>query len=211
MGVIIRLLRGEDRFDYECDWFELHDAALQILPLQDEMPMATASSISPSGHAARRQARHRRAVDRLDLAPRASRPCRRSGRSPRRPRRKHGQIVDRRNWRVLMSWHLAETREQAREEAVLGLQRWHNEYNVRVLGRPGAERVDDPWELLDQVAATGGERRRRGGHRHARRPDRRDPQPAGDHRRLRRRARLRPRLGQPRGDAALVGALSPAT
>ena len=70
---------------------------------------------------------------------------------------KHGSVVDRRNWRVLMSWHIAETREQAREEAVLGLQRWHNEYNVRVLGRPGAERVEDPWVLLDQVAATGGE------------------------------------------------------
>ena len=32
MGVIIRLLRGEDRFSYESDWFELHDARLQILP-----------------------------------------------------------------------------------------------------------------------------------------------------------------------------------
>ncbi|MCU1504362.1 MAG: class flavin-dependent oxidoreductase, partial [Ilumatobacteraceae bacterium] len=49
LGVIIRLLRGEERFDYHGDWFELHEAALQILPLQEDMPMATASSISPSG------------------------------------------------------------------------------------------------------------------------------------------------------------------
>jgi len=28
---------------------------------------------------------------------------------------------------------------------------------VRVLGRPGAERVEDPWVLMDQVAANGGE------------------------------------------------------
>src|SRR5262249_17530902 len=48
-GIIIRLLRGEERFDYESDWFTLRDAALQILPIQDDMPMATASSISPSG------------------------------------------------------------------------------------------------------------------------------------------------------------------
>ena len=49
MGVIIRLLNGEDRFSYDSDWFTLHDAALQILPIQEHMPMATASSISPSG------------------------------------------------------------------------------------------------------------------------------------------------------------------
>ena len=49
LGVILRLLRGEERFSYECEWFELHDAQLQILPLQEDMPMVTASSISPSG------------------------------------------------------------------------------------------------------------------------------------------------------------------
>ena len=49
LGVIIRLLNGEDRFDYESEWFTLKDAQLQILPLQEKMPMTTASSISPSG------------------------------------------------------------------------------------------------------------------------------------------------------------------
>ena len=57
-----------------------------------------------------------------------------------------------------MSWHIAETKEQARQEAVDGLHRWHNEYNVR-RPRPARARlhVDDPWELLDQVAETGAE------------------------------------------------------
>ena len=54
-----------------------------------------------------------------------------------------------------MSWHIAETREQARKEAIMGLQKWHNEYNVDVLGRPGAQRVEDPNELFEQVAAGG--------------------------------------------------------
>ena len=43
LGVIRRLLAGEDRFSYESEWFTLHDAALQILPLQEDMPMAVAS------------------------------------------------------------------------------------------------------------------------------------------------------------------------
>ena len=68
---------------------------------------------------------------------------------------KHGTTVDRRNWRVLMAWHIAETREQARNEAVLGLQRWNNDYNADVLGRPDAKRVEDPWELLDQITGQG--------------------------------------------------------
>src|SRR4051794_40820820 len=154
LGVIIRLLRGEDRFDYESDWFELHDAALQILPLQEDMPMATASSISPSGM----QIAGKYGIGVLSIASTsaeglAALPTQWA--FAEEAATKHGSVVDRRNWRVLMSWHIAETREQAREEAVLGLQRWHNEYNVRVLGRPGAERVEDPWELLDQLVGDG--------------------------------------------------------
>ena len=68
---------------------------------------------------------------------------------------KHGTTVDRKNWRVLMSWHLAETKEQARAEAVDGLQRWHNEYNAKILGRPGANHVDNAWELLDEITGNG--------------------------------------------------------
>ena len=64
----------------------------------------------------------------------------------------HGKTVDRRDWRVLMSWHIAETKEQARREAVHGLHRWHNEYNVRVLGRPARAQprrgTTDPQFLL---------------------------------------------------------------
>ena len=49
LGVIRRLLRGEPRFSHECEWFTLRDARLQLLPLQEDMPMAVASMISPSG------------------------------------------------------------------------------------------------------------------------------------------------------------------
>ena len=156
MDVIIRLLNGEERFSYESDWFTLRDAALQILPIQERMPMATASSISPSGM----QLAGKYGIGVLSIASTSldglqalptqwgfaeEAAC------------ANGTTVDRRDWRVLMSWHLAETREQARGEAVEGLHRWHNEYNVRILGRPGATHVDDAWDLLDQVATSGAE------------------------------------------------------
>jgi len=154
LGVIVRLLRGEDRFSHDSEWFTLRDAALQILPLQEHMPMVAASSISPSGM----QLAGKYGMGALSIASTSSEglaalPTQWGFAEEAAAR--HGQRVDRRDWRVLMSWHIAETREQARNEAVLGLQRWHNEYNVRVLGRPGALHIDNAWELLDQITEVG--------------------------------------------------------
>ena len=36
---------------------------------------------------------------------------------------KHGNTVDRKDWRVVMSWHIAETRKQAQDEAREGFFR----------------------------------------------------------------------------------------
>ncbi|HEX2781974.1 MAG TPA: LLM class flavin-dependent oxidoreductase, partial [Ilumatobacteraceae bacterium] len=156
MGIIIRLLSGEERFSYDCDWFTLHEAALQILPIQERMPMATASSISPSGM----QLAGKYGIGVLSIASTSLEGLQALPTQwgfAEEAAAAHGTTVDRRDWRVLMSWHIAETQEQARREAVQGLHRWHNEYNVRVLGRPGAIHVDDAWELLDQVAESGAE------------------------------------------------------
>jgi limonene 1,2-monooxygenase len=153
-GVIIRLLRGEPRFDYDCEWFTMRDAALQILPIQDDMPMVTASSISPSGM----QIAGKHGIGVLSIASTSSEGIMALPTQwgfAEEAAALHGQTVDRKNWRVLMSWHLAETREQARNEAVYGLQRWHNEYNAKILGRPGANHVDNAWELLDEITGNG--------------------------------------------------------
>ena len=154
LGVIIRLLRGEPRFSHESDWFTLHDAELQLLPIQAAMPMATASSISPSGM----QLAGKYGIGVLSIASNSDEGLQALPTQwgfAEDAAAEHGQVVDRSDWRVLMSWHLAESRDQARAEAVHGLHRWHNEYNVWTLGRPGASHVDDAWELLDQVSGDG--------------------------------------------------------
>jgi len=43
----------------------------------------------------------------------------------------------------MMPWHVAESREEAIADIRDGLLHWHNEYNVGVLGRPGATRHDN--------------------------------------------------------------------
>jgi limonene 1,2-monooxygenase len=154
LGVIIRLLRGEERFSYDSEWFTLRDAQLQLLPLQEDLPMTAASSLSPSGM----QIAGKYGIGALSVASASSEglqalPTQWS--FAEEAAAKHGKTVDRKNWRVLMSWHLAESKQEAQKEAKLGLQRWHNEYNVRVLGRPGATHVDDADELMAQTAGRG--------------------------------------------------------
>ncbi len=156
LGIIIRLLKGEDRFTYESDWIQLHDAQLQLLPLQEDMPMATASSISPSGM----QLAGKYGIGVLSIASNSTAGIQAlptQWEFAEEAAVNHGSTVDRRDWRVLMAFHLAETREQARAEAVHGLHRWHNEYNVWTLGRPGAVHVEDAWDLLERTTQGGAE------------------------------------------------------
>jgi len=157
MGVIRRLLAGEERFSYECEWFTLNDARLQLLPVQEDMPFAVASMISPSGMTL--AGKHRTGVlsigsmssAGLDALPTQWSFAEESA-------EKHGNTVDRKDWRVVMSWHIAETREQARAEAGEGFFHWHNEYNVGTLMRPDLTKFDSVQQALgtngDTVGST---------------------------------------------------------
>ena len=136
--VIKRLLAGEERFTYECEWFSMHDAALQILPYQQEIPMTTASMVSPSGMTlAGKYGMGVLSIGSMSTAGLASLPLQWS--FAEEAAEQHGQSVDRANWRVMFNFHLAETREQARADVEHGLVRWHNDYNVGTLQRPGLE------------------------------------------------------------------------
>jgi len=71
------------------------------------------------------------------------------------PAKKPGTTVNRADGRVLLSWHIAESREQARREAGAGLMRWHNEYTVGTLQRPGLQPFTSPEDAVEKTA--GGE------------------------------------------------------
>ena len=52
LGVIVRLMTDPTPFTYVGDWFELHDAVLQLRPYtQPHLPIAVASMVSPAGMA----------------------------------------------------------------------------------------------------------------------------------------------------------------
>src|SRR5262245_48987549 len=150
IDVIRRLFRGE-RLTVKSDWFTLQDAALQLLPLQEQMPCAVASQISPSGmtlagkHGIGVISIGSLSAEGLDALPQ-------QWSFAEAAAAKHGQTVDRKDWRVLMSWHIAETRERARAEAREGLLRHNNEYVTETLQRPGARHFKDPDEAVDKTA-----------------------------------------------------------
>ena len=151
LGVIQRLLRGEPRFTHESEWFTLRDAKLQLLPLQREMPLVVASTISPSGMTL--AGKYGTGVISIGSTSNEGLAALQTQWGfAEEAAAKYGNKVDRRNWRVLLSWHIAETREEARREAGRGLQRWHNEYTVGTLMRPGALPFGTPDDAVDQTA-----------------------------------------------------------
>src|SRR6267143_260040 len=150
IGVIRRLFSGE-RVTAKSDWFTLQDAALQLLPLQEEMPFAVASQISPSGMTL--AGKHGIGVISIgSLSEEGLNALPTQWGFAASAAAKHGKTVDRKNWRVLLSWHIAETREKARAEAREGLLRHHNQYVVGTLQRPDAKPFSDPDEAVDKTA-----------------------------------------------------------
>ena len=150
LGVVLRLLRGEPRFSYETDWFTMKDAQLQLLPVQDQMPAATASMVSPSGMTLA----GKYGIGVLSIGSMASEGITALATQwdfAEDAALKSGTTVDRSDWRVLLNWHIAETRDLARDQARQGLQRWHNEYIVGTLQRPGTIAYNDPDEALEAV------------------------------------------------------------
>ncbi len=153
IAIIRRLFKGE-RVTAKSDWFTMNDAALQLLPLQEDMPFVVASQISPSGMTLA----GKYGIGIISLGSMSTQGLMALPTQwgfAEDAAKKAGTTVSRSDWRVLLSWHIAETREQAQREAGPGLMRWHNEYTVRTLQRPGVEPFKSPEDAVEKTA--GGE------------------------------------------------------
>ncbi len=151
MGVIKRLFEGGDPFTYESDWFKLRDAKLQLKPLQKNIEFAVASIVSPSGMTL--AGKHEAGILSIGSMTKAGiRALPMQWSFAEESAAKHGNTVDRKNWRIVLSWHIAETREKAREEAGAGLLRHNNEYTVGTLAGGDGVTFKTPDEAVDAVA-----------------------------------------------------------
>ena len=122
LDVILALLRGET-VTRKSDWFDLREARLQLPSWSDPMlEVAVAGAISPTG--ARAAGTH--GIGLLSLAaslPGAQNELPKHWAVAEEKAAEHGTRVDRRNWRLVVPMHLAESREQARADMEHGTLR----------------------------------------------------------------------------------------
>jgi limonene 1,2-monooxygenase len=123
LAVIMRLLAGE-RVTAETSWFRLDDAKLQLdCFTRPRMEMAVTSIRSPAGA----MAAGRYGLGLLSLggvSDEALAAYAHNWKVCEETARLNGQTVDRRNFRVTIQMHLAESRERALEEVGFGIDGW---------------------------------------------------------------------------------------
>jgi limonene 1,2-monooxygenase len=148
LGIIVRLFTETEPLTYKSDWFELHEAMLQLRPYQQpRIPIAVASAQSPAGP--RLAGKHGAAVLSLSV-PRDT--VRRTSLQElwsvaEETAAEYGQTVRREDWHLVVGCHLAESHKEAFEDIRVGSARVITEYFDQTLGNevpkvPGGQIVD---------------------------------------------------------------------
>lgn len=150
LNAILRLFDGETVTE-TTDWYELHDAKLQLSRYSD-FEVAVTAAISPSGP--RLAGRHGTAL--LSLAATDPAGVERLGEHwtiAEEEAAKSGKTVNRSQWRLVGMMHVAETMEQAIEDVSYGL-RWVSDYLWRITptASPGS---NDIREAVAAINASG--------------------------------------------------------
>jgi limonene 1,2-monooxygenase len=156
LGVIIRLMTEDGPITHETDWFKLREAQLQLKPYQrPHMPMAVASTLSPAGmqtagkHGAGVLSVASYAPEGLAALSTQWQFCEEAAAKAGRP------APDRHDWRVVMPFHLADSREEAIKDIEEGVLAWNNEYYVNTLGAPMRTPAKDGREMAENLIAFG--------------------------------------------------------
>ena len=152
LGVIVRLLAGEV-VTHTADWFELHEARLQMLPVNGSIPIAVASTTSPAGMVC--AGTHGVGVLSLgagliggqkdlaaqwDLGQRAAAAA--------------GRELRRSDWRLVLRAHLADSREEAIAAVRVGRERERELYYRRVAGMRNDTTLEDEIEQDTSLVGT---------------------------------------------------------
>ncbi len=136
-------------------WYRLRDAALHLRPVQRELPIAVASMISPAGM----KCAGKHGVGVLSVGsylPEGLSALKTQWSFAESSAKEHGRRVDRGNWRIVMPFHISDSKEQAIREVADGLKRWNNEYVVGILGRPDGKIFEDGYEAAKFMNGMGG-------------------------------------------------------
>jgi limonene 1,2-monooxygenase len=151
LGCILRLFHGET-VSYTSDWFELHDARLQLAPYGGTpIEVCTASMVSPSGP----RAAGRYGTGLLSLSATSAEALAAASANWQiacDTAMQHGHRMERTAWRMVGLLHCAESREQARADVAFGLDGWLDYFDkVATIPMVPKERRRDPIDYLTEI------------------------------------------------------------
>jgi limonene 1,2-monooxygenase len=155
LGVIVRLMTDTEPLTHVSDWFELHEAVLQLRPFQRPYPpIAVTSMESPAGMVL--AGKHGCGVLSLSVAKAGGGPVdlREQWRIAEESAARHGTAMRREDWRLAVPIHLAPTRQEALDDAREGAAAYLLDYAQATTGRPAP--VPGPRErVIDQMVERG--------------------------------------------------------
>jgi limonene 1,2-monooxygenase len=151
LDTIIQLLTSEEPVSVTTDWFTLNEARLHLKPYtRPHFPIAVASTISPAGMGL--AGKHGAGVLSIgSFLPNGLIELPQQWAVYEKAAAEHGQPIDRRKWRLLVPFYLAEDREQAFAEAREGWYAWTHDYFEETLGRPLILPGDDPFKAMTET------------------------------------------------------------
>ena len=145
LDAVTRLLRGEV-VTKETSWFKLQQARLQLPPYsRPSIEMAVANLVSPTGARAAGQF----GASLLSISATSSGAFNALAANwsiAEEAARASGHKMDRSAWRMAAPFHIAETREQAREDVRHGMAEWFDYFQrvsvLPIVAQPGQDPVD---------------------------------------------------------------------
>ena len=143
LSAIMKLLACEEPVTMKTEWFELREARLHLAPYSHpHMDIKVASSTTPSGVLA--AAKHGLGLISLGAGlPGGPQKLAEQWRMGEAEAAKHGQTMNRADWRLVVNLHCAEDDERAMREVRIGERIETEDYFGEVLGRPPM-RSEDP-------------------------------------------------------------------
>ena len=152
LEAILGLLRAEAPVTMETDWFTLRDARLQLPSFtRPHLPLAVAHAFSPAGP----QAAGRHGIGMLSVAsfqPGGLVSLQEAWGWAERAAEESGTELSRGDWRVVMPFHLADSREEAIAQARDGCYSQNHDYFTTTLGTP----AEGDSETIEAMIRRGG-------------------------------------------------------
>jgi len=142
---IVRLFT-EDKVSLDGSWFRLVDACLQVKPLQKPYPpMVTASTFTPSGFMAAGQL----GAGIMTFFTGGFTDLNARWKLAEEVAASHGKQVRREDWRMVLTFHLAESRQEAMRQ----VREWGNEYlREYAISTSGLAQKDYPEQPLSELS-----------------------------------------------------------